>query len=128
MHSIVLTSSVKHVSINLSHVFETAMCLDCSSLGAFLRISIIALAGIALVLLLNFTVFHGRELLTPSAAGKGPRANTKIRAYNIDCTRGIWENAPRDFTHALRCVLETSEAPFSCMHTVCSYLKVVVFI
>ena len=43
--------------------------------------------------------------------------NAKSRAHTIDCARGVWGHAPR-ILHILKCVLETSEAPFrACIHT-----------
>ena len=50
-----------------------------------------------------------------------PRANTKIH-----CARSGGRNF--EILHALKCVLGTSEAPFSCIHTVNTYPKVAVFI
>ena len=34
----------------------------------------------------------------------------------------------KEILHALRCVLGTSEAPFSCMHTVHTYHQIAIFI
>ena len=58
-HSGILCGACQH---NLSHVFATAACRECSSMWALLWVPIIALAGIALVVLLivlNLTVSVG---------------------------------------------------------------------
>ena len=47
---------------------------------------------------------------------------TRMLIVHIDCARGSWGHATREFwdfkCYALRCVLRTYKAPFSCMHIV----------
>ena len=66
----------------------------------------------------------------PPREWKGPRANTKCGAHNIDGGRGSGGTPPENFEllRALKCVLGASEAPFLCMHTVHTYLQVGVFV